>query len=365
MLSRMAIPAAWSAGVSATEVESARKVLRIASLVAAALFAAFSLGSCGAPARLPVLPQPTRPMLEPMHAVMPDGVLLPSQAWVPPGPAMAVVLALHGFNEYSHSFTAVGPYLALHGILTYAYDQRGFGATARPGIWAGSERLVADVHELMRLLRRRHPGVPLYLLGESMGGAVAMAALTRPGPPEVDGVVLVSPAVWGRRLWNPFVRATLWVMANTFPGLTVTGRGLNRRPSDNDAMRANLSRDLLVIKATRFDAIAGLSDLMDEALAAVPRLRHPSLILYGAHDEIIPRACFELFAERQAEHDWRLAWYPEGYHMLTRDLHASVVLNDIASWILNRAGALPSGYEWFASKASRPPLRGAAPAAVR
>ncbi|MCI0461689.1 MAG: lysophospholipase, partial [Gemmataceae bacterium] len=243
-----------------------------------------------------------------MHAVMPDGVLLPSQAWVPPGPVVAVVLALHGFNEYSHSFTAVGPYLALRGILTYAYDQRGFGASAGPGIWAGSERLVADVYELTRLLRRRHPGVPLYLLGESMGGAVAMAALTRPRPPEVDGVVLVAPAVWGRRLWNPLVRATLWVMANTFPGLTVTGRGLNRRPSDNDAMRANLSRDPLVIKATRFDAVAGLSDLMDEALAAVPRLRHPSLILYGAHDQIIPRSCFERFVEGQAAaHDWRLA----------------------------------------------------------
>jgi len=331
-------------------------------MAAAALFAALSLGSCGGPAPLPVLPQATRPTLEPMHAVMPDGVLLPSQAWVPPGPVVAVVLALHGFNEYSHSFTALGPYLALHGILTYAYDQRGFGATARPGIWTGSERLVADVHELTRLLRRRYPGVTLYLLGESMGGAVAMAALTRPRPPEVDGVVLVSPAVWGRRLWNPFMRATLWVMANTFPGLTVTGRGLNRRPSDNDAMRANLSRDPLVIKATRFDAIAGLSDLMDEALATLPRLRHPSLILYGAHDEIIPRACFELFIERQAEHDWRLARYPEGYHMLTRDLHASVVLKDIASWILNRAGALPSGHEWFPSKASKPPLTGAAPA---
>ncbi|MGH8507467.1 MAG: lysophospholipase [Gammaproteobacteria bacterium] len=327
---------------------------------AAASFAALALTACRTPARLPVLAQATQPMLKPTHAVMSDGTLLPSQSWVPPGPVAAVVLALHGFNEYSHSFTAVGPYLALRGILTYAYDQRGFGATAHPGIWAGNERLVADVRELTRLLRRRYPGVPVYLLGESMGGAVAMAALTRPHSPKVDGVVLVSPAVWGRRLWNPFVRATLWVMANTFPGLTVTGRGLNRRPSDNDAMRANLSRDPLVIKATRFDAIAGLSDAMDEALAAVPRLRHPSLILYGAHDQIIPRSCFELFAEAQAAApDWRLAWYPQGYHMLTRDLHASVVLQDIASWILNRASALPSGYEWVPSKASRPMLTGA------
>ena len=184
MLFRMPTPAVWSAGFSGTVVESGRKVLRNAShfLAAAAWFAVLALGACGAPARLPVLPQATRPMLEPMHAVMPDGVLLPSQAWVPPGPVVAVVLALHGFNEYSQSFTAVGPYLALRGILTYAYDQRGFGATARPGIWAGSERMVADVHELTRLLRRRYPGVPLYLLGESMGGAVAMAALTRSRP---------------------------------------------------------------------------------------------------------------------------------------------------------------------------------------
>ena len=87
------------------------------------------------------------------------------------------------------------------------------------------------------------------------------------------------------------------------------------------------------------------------------------MILYGAHDEIIPRACFERFVERQAAaHDWRLAWYPQGYHMLTRDLHASVVLKDIASWILNRAGALPSVRQRFRSKANSPPLTGAAPA---
>ena len=47
-------------------------------------------------------------------------------------------------------------------------------------------------------MREKHPGLPLILLGESMGGAVIMAALAEASPPEADGFVLAAPAVWSR-----------------------------------------------------------------------------------------------------------------------------------------------------------------------
>ncbi len=293
---------------------------------------------------------------------MADGYVLPIQSWQPPDPPRAVVLALHGFNEYRDSFTAVGPYLALHGIATYAYDQRGFGATAHRGLWAGTEPLARDAAELSRLLRRAYPGLPVYLLGESMGGAVAIATVTGTYRAAVDGVVLIAPAVWGRKLMNPFIRGSLWLLLRTWPSLQLTGRALKIRASSNDEALWRLSRDPLVIKATRVDAVAGLVDLMDTALGALPRLKLPSLILYGAHDQLIPRRSFDILIEalpRRPPARWRAAFYPKGYHMLTRDLGAAVVLRDIVNWVFDHQAALPSGSEWWDGR--REPLRLAGP----
>ena len=109
-----------------------------------------------------------------------------------------------------------------------------------------------------------------------------------------------------------------------------------------------LGRDPLVIKATRVDAINGLVDLMDLALAAAPRLDSPSLILYGGQDEIIqPGPTRTMLARLPAAPApaRRIAVYPGGYHMLLRDLDAAVVWGDIAAWIADPDRPLPSGAE--------------------
>src|SRR5205823_13958889 len=130
--------------------------------------------------------------------------------------------------------------LAWHGIATYAYGQRGFGAAPARGRWVGRWQLAEDLATASRLVRARHPGVPLYLLGESMGGAVvtvAMAGETGTPRPVADGVILAAPAVWGRPTMNVFERAALWLGVHALPDLAVSGRGLIRiRPSDNFAM---------------------------------------------------------------------------------------------------------------------------------
>ena len=78
------------------------------------------------------------PQLTPDAVIMADGYRLPLTVWSPQGTPVAVVLALHGFNDYRASFDAPAVYLAGHGVITYAYDQRGFGETQQRGIWPGS-----------------------------------------------------------------------------------------------------------------------------------------------------------------------------------------------------------------------------------
>jgi acylglycerol lipase len=207
--------------------------------------------------------------------------------------------------------------------------------------------------------------VPLYLLGESMGGAVAIVAMTGAAGlpvPDVDGVILVAPAVWARTTMGVLPRLALWIAVRVAPGLELTGRRLHILPSDNIAMLRALARDPLVIKATRVDAIWGLVNLMDKALAAAPRLEGPLLVLYGHHDEIIPQAAMRRFVEALADPKAYLAYYRHGYHMLLRDREAPLVSADVASWVHLPAASLPSGAERGARAAL---LRGAAGAAIR
>jgi alpha-beta hydrolase superfamily lysophospholipase len=281
-----------------------------------------------------------------------DGRLLPMKVWPAannPGPPRAIFLALHGFNDYSNAFEAPAGWWAERGVTTYAYDQRGFGATDEAGVWAGIEPMVDDLRVATRLLRRRHPDTPLYLIGESMGGAVILAALgdrTRPdgGLPGVEGAILAAPAVWGRATMNPFYRAGLWTIAHTFPAWRPTGRSFGRIASDNIEMLRAMGRDPMVIKKTRFDSVYGLVGLMDLALESSPRVQVPLLLLYGERDEIIPKEPTQLFA-CGLNGNARAALYPDGYHMLLRDLQAEAVWRDVLSWIGSRAAPFPSGSE--------------------
>lgn len=306
-----------------------------------------------APRLQPVGTANVEPTLDADHAVMNDGIVLPMRQWLPAGEPKAVILALHGFNDYGKAFEAPAKRWATAGIATYAFDQRGFGRTPYTGLWAGDRRMTDDLRTISRLLRARHPGLPLFLLGESMGGSVIMAAAVSNDPPPADGLILAAPAVWGRETQGPVQSGFLWLAAHTVPWLELTGEGLNIRPSDNIAMLRELARDPLVIKETRVDAIYGLVDLMDLAYAATPRLPPRSLILYGSREDVMPDDAVLAMLRRlphDADHGPRIALYREGYHMLLRDLHADLVLKDIITWIADPAAPLPSGGDALATK---------------
>lgn len=326
---------------------------RVIARLGAVLVLLAWLAGCATPVVQSRGEQPTSPRLEAGRAIAADGAVLPLGVWRPRGAPRAVVLALHGFNDYHQAFAGVGPFLADRGIAVYAYDQRGFGATAQRGIWPGTDVLVDDARTVAALLRAAHPGRPLILLGESMGGAVAMSLLAGT-PAAADGAALVAPAVWGRATMNRLQRVGLWLLAHSVPATRLSGRGLRITASDNEPMLRALGRDPLVLKDARVDALWGLTNLMDRALAAAPRLTVPALILYGARDEIVPRrpTCRMLAALPGAS---RVAIYADGYHMLTRDLGARVVLEDLAAWLADAAAPLPSGFE----AAGRPALCGA------
>lgn len=275
-----------------------------------------------------------------------DGAPLGLSVWKPADrEPWAVVIGLHGMNDYAETFYLAGPFWAKQGIATYAYDARGQGRSPDRGVWAGARLLTEDLRTAVALARRDHPDAIIAVVGESMGAATAITAFASDDPPRADRLVLVAPAVWG---WSTMPRsyaATLWVGAHTFPYRNVVPpKGVVRRitPSDNTAMLRKLGRDRNMLFTTRIDAVYGLVRLMERASDGAGDIKAPTAFLYGARDQIIPKAS-ALKAARKLPPSARTALYANGYHMLLRDLQAETVFRDVEAFIRDPAAPFPSG----------------------
>ncbi|MFI5002990.1 MAG: alpha/beta hydrolase [Reyranellales bacterium] len=305
---------------------------------------ATTLGGC-APTVVPEGEATRVPALVEDRYVAADGTALPLAVWpAANGAPVAVVLGLHGFGDYRNAFEEPAAIWARAGIATYAYDQRGFGASPTRGRWPGTETLVDDAKAMAALLRQRYPGVPLYIAGESMGGALALVASDR--GIEADGLILLAPALRSRDTFGPVLSATLWALAHTIPWMPAGPTSIDFMPTDNPKTLEKLRRDPLMLRQPRLDIGYGLVDLMDAARASAERVSRPYLMLHGLGDRIVPqqsvRAALEVMPPRS---DSKLAFYRNGYHLLLRDKEGPAVAADVAAWIGNHQAALPSGAE--------------------
>jgi acylglycerol lipase len=289
-------------------------------------------GSC-APVLAPLGLMNAAPAIEADAFVTRDGLRLPLRHWDAEHPR-AVIVALHGMSDYSEAFDPPGPWWAAHGIETYAYDQRGFGRTPNAGVWAGADVMRQDLDDFVDAAQAKYPGVPVYALGESMGGSVVLTALASERPPRVAGAILVAPAVWSRSDMPASYRSVLWLTAHTVPWMNVSGEGLHIVACNNIEVLRKLSRDPIYQHSVRADQVYGLVDLMDQARRAPDHLTNapPILMLYGAKDQVIPakptKAVAAALGSRAEVHR-----YDNGYHMLLRDLEGERIWAEIAAWI--------------------------------
>ena len=300
------------------------------------------LAACS-PTVIPAGESVRAPALSGDKYVAADGTALPLAVWkAENGPPKAVILGLHGFGDYRNAFEEPAAIWAKDGITTYAYDQRGFGASPTRGRWAGTDTMVDDAKAVAALLRQKYPDVPLYIAGESMGGAVAMVAADR--GLESDGLVLLAPAVRSRASFGPFASNAISLFVHLVPWFPNGPTSIDFQPTDNPKTLEKLRKDPMMLRAERFDLGYGLLDLMDEAVAAAPRLHEPYIMLHGLGDKIVPngpvRAVIAVMPKRD---DSRLAFYKNGYHLLLRDKDGAKVAADVAAWIGDHEMALPSG----------------------
>ena len=253
--------------------------------------------------------------------------------WRPDAEPKAVILAVHGYGDYGPStFEGAARHWAKADIVTYAYDQRGFGRNPSNADWPGYEALVSDFATVAALVKQRHPSLPFVAIGHSMGGAVVTAGL---GQVEADRAVLLAPALWGGPHLNVFLRAMAFSAAAISPDKRWTGEGVVQiQASDNIAMLRSLGRDPLYVAPPSSREFVGLIRLMDRAYDAAPTMRTPVLLVYGEKDQVVPeepiRAAFDLIPAQK-----RFETVPTGWHMLLRDLERETVWKLVEDYVLS------------------------------
>ncbi|MFC0634567.1 alpha/beta fold hydrolase [Brevundimonas balnearis] len=306
----------------------------------ALLLAGAALAAGCAPRVQPRLTPPpgfAGPRLTEAAFVMEDGARLPLLRWLPETEPWAALVCVHGMNDHKMAFHLAGPWWAARGVAVYAYDQRGFGSAPGRGVWAGEDRMVEDLRQATRLVRAAHPEATIGVVGESMGGAVAISAFASERPPEADRLVLLAPGVWGWSSQPLLNRASLWVSARLMGSLALTPPDWAVRDilaSDNIPELRRMGADPEMIFETRLDAIYGLVELMEQAARRLGEIRGPTLLAYGGRDQIIEAGPMRrALARAGAPANLRTAFYPDGHHLLVRDLGRARVLGDVLSFL--------------------------------
>ena len=299
-----------------------------------ALLAGFSValaaGSLLRPRKRPVRRHGSPNLLD-QALVAADGTRLPFRVWRPQGEPLAVIVALHAFGDWREGFAACAPLFAARGLMVYAYDQRGFGETRSRGEWAGAETLGGDLVDVVRAIRERHAELPLAILGESMGGAVALAAFDRPEPPAADALVLVAPGVRGDLPLRQLHDVALRLGALALPWLTIELRR-GGRPWLLPEEAERFADDPQILRDLNVTTYEGLIELAERA-SAVPRgALPPTLVIYGSLDTTVPEAAITQLMTRLGNRG-ALREYPDRHHLLLHEHNVDQVVDDCIAWL--------------------------------
>ena len=261
-----------------------------------------------------------------------DGAEIPYRLWLAKKPR-AVVLLLHGACDYSGSFDEVAPSLARKGFTALAIDQRGFGATATRGAWSGQERMAEDVADAAQFLGRRlERRLPLFILGESMGGAIAAVAASRYAV-NATGLILISPGAVASLFWSNAFAILVWLL-RWMPRTRelVFDRLSGWDLSSSAAIR--LMGDPLVLRSIRPEILSGLLALSCSVIQEAKRVTIPTLTLVAAKDDILREGCIRQLHDNLAgEKAWNVI---DGPHLLLQWQRGHEVLFRARAWMRRR-----------------------------
>lgn len=260
-----------------------------------------------------------------------DGAVLPLMRWPAVGEPRAIMLGLHGYGDYRRAFRLAGPWFAERGVELIAFDQRGFGETESRGVWPGADNLVQDFADAVSIIRASYPDLPVHVIGESMGGAVALAGLADGKIEGVDRLIVAAPGVSGDMPLRQLHDSVLRLAALALPWLAIELRR-GGRPWLDPSEAARLADDPLILRELSVGTYEGLIDLATIASQNLRGALPPTYLLYGELDGTIPRRAVDDLGRALDERD-DIRYYSDRHHLLLHEADADVVFADCLNWL--------------------------------
>jgi alpha-beta hydrolase superfamily lysophospholipase len=247
------------------------------------------------------------------------------------------VLVVHGYAEHSGRYEHVGAWFAARGCAVYAYDQQGHGRSSGTRCHV---RRFGDFHDDLAIAQGRvaalHPGLPLFLVGHSMGGLI-VASYARERRPDVAGVALSGPALAlgedlprGRLLAARLLR---WIAPRFAVPAGLDPEGLSRDPA---VVRAYVE-DPLVVDRMTLSLAAELFGAVARTAAGPGDVELPVLLLHGAADPLCSAEGSRAFHEGLRAEGSSLRIYPELRHEIFNEPERESVFEDLLGWLRERA----------------------------
>jgi acylglycerol lipase len=259
------------------------------------------------------------------------------QAWLPASEARAVVVIVHGVSEHSARYAHVGERLARAGYPAYALDHRGHGRSQGKQVMVNVDDLVADLRAFIDLAAGRHAGAPVYLLGHSMGGAIAIACAVR--HQDALAGLLLSGALADPDAASPATRALSRVLSTLTPGLGVYAVDSSAISRDPEVVRAYDQDPLVYHGKLPARTVAELTAAVDRFREEVPTLRLPLLVMHGGLDSITTVAGSRMVHERASSSDKTLEIYDGLRHEILNEPEKERVMSEMVEWLDARVGS--------------------------
>lgn len=262
-----------------------------------------------------------------------DGTTIFHRTWTPDGDAKAVVLLVHGLGEHLGRYQHVARRLTDAGYVVAALDHRGHGKSGGKRVFVKSyDEFMRDLAQFRRQVEGEHPGLPLVLLGHSMGGNLVMGH-TLGNQSGITGIALSGAALKVGDDFSPIQRKIFSGIAKVAPGFRPQGLDASSISHDPAVVEAYLADPLVYTGKISAGLGAALFDAMDSFPDRYPSLALPIWIGHGTDDQLADVAGSHELEAGATNADIESHYYEGLAHEIFNEPEQDEVLGDLVAWL--------------------------------
>jgi alpha-beta hydrolase superfamily lysophospholipase len=268
-----------------------------------------------------------------------DGKSIYTAHWLSAQSPIAVLVIAHGLGEHCGRYQPFIQYFVQRGYAVYALDHEGHGKSeGKRGYISHFTDYVETLNNYVTTIKQQHPGLPVFLVGHSMGGVISVNYLIK-YQNKLAGCILSGPALATDDVISPFQKKLLKVLSFTTPKLPlikIEGAAVSRDP---DVVKDYETDPLVFRGKVTARLLTEIISSAENALREAEKIKLPLLILHGDSDMLAHPKGSQQLAATVGSKDKTLKIYPELYHEIFLEPEKNAVFGDIEIW-LNRQLAM-------------------------